>query len=112
MAWESFKSVTRKDKLGSFWNHRGLDKPYDTAVMLRVRLARRKTGLNTPVKYFTDRSKAVLILWIFYVFFCLAFAMPLCASVYMCKAKRGKRPRGQSTPIDNTYVQVTMFFFT
>ena len=38
-----------------------------------------------PVKYFTDRSKAVLLLWIFYVFFfCLVFAMPLCASVYMC----------------------------
>ena len=24
------------------------------------------------------------ILWIFYVFFCLVFAMPLCASVYAC----------------------------
>ena len=35
-------------------------------------------------KYFTDRSKAVLLLWIFYVFFCLVFAMLLCASVYMC----------------------------
>ena len=31
-----------------------------------------------------DRSKAVLLLWIFYVFFCLVFAMPLCMSVYMC----------------------------
>ena len=36
-------------------------------------------GLSSPVNYFTDRSKAVLLLWIFYV-----FAMPLCASVYMC----------------------------
>ena len=27
------------------------------------------TGLNPPVKYFTDRSKAVLLLWIFYGFF-------------------------------------------
>ena len=26
-----------------------------------------KTGLSPPVKYFTDRSKAVLLLWIFYV---------------------------------------------
>ena len=36
------------------------------------------------VKYFTDRSKAVLLLWIFYVFvlFCVCFV--LCASVYMC----------------------------
>ena len=37
-----------------------------------------------PVKYFTDRPKAVLLLWIFYVFFCLSFAMPLCTSVYVC----------------------------
>ena len=29
---------------------------------------RRKTGLSPPVKYFTDRSKEVLLLWIFYVF--------------------------------------------
>ena len=28
--------------------------------------------------------KVVLLLWIFYVFFCLVFAMPLYASVYMC----------------------------
>ena len=35
---------------------------------------------SPPVKYFTDHSKAVLLLWIF---FCLVFAMPLCASVYM-----------------------------
>ena len=41
-------------------------------------------NLSPPVKYFTDRSKAVLLLWIFYVFFCPAFAMSMCASVYMC----------------------------
>ena len=34
--------------------------------------------------WFTDRSKAVLLLWILYVFFCLVFDMSLCASVYMC----------------------------
>ena len=33
-----------------------------------------------PVKYFTDRSKAVLLL----CFFCLSLAMPLCTSVYVC----------------------------
>ena len=33
---------------------------------------------------FTDRSKAVLLLWITYVFFCLMFVMPLCVSVYLC----------------------------
>ena len=42
---------------------------------------RRETGLSPPVKYFTDRFKAVLLLWISYVCFCLVFAMPLCASV-------------------------------
>ena len=48
-------------------------------------MAHRETGLSPPVKYFTDRSKAVLLLWIFNVFlFCLVFAMSLCASVYMC----------------------------
>ena len=41
--------------------------------------------LSPPVKYFTDHSKAVLLLWIFYVvFFCLTFAMLLYASIYMC----------------------------
>ena len=53
-------------------------------IKLRVRLVHRQTGLSPPVKDFTDRSKAVLLLWIFYVFFCLVFAMPLYASVYMC----------------------------
>ena len=33
---------------------------------------RRETGLSPPVKYFTDRSKAVLLLWIFYVCFFLS----------------------------------------
>ena len=32
-----------------------------------MRLARCKTGLSPPVKYFTDRSKWVLLLWIIYV---------------------------------------------
>ena len=36
----------------------------------------RKVGLSLPVKYFTDRSKAVLLLWIIYlisVLFCYDF---------------------------------------
>ena len=33
---------------------------------------------SPPVKYFTDRSKAVLLLSILYVLFCLVFVMPLC----------------------------------
>ena len=44
---------------------------------------RRGTSLSPPVKYFTDRSKAVLLLWIF-SFFCLLFAMPLCACLFIC----------------------------
>ena len=45
---------------------------------------RRETGLSPPVKYFTDCSKAVLLLWIIlkYVFFYLVFVIPLCASVW------------------------------
>ena len=34
---------------------------------IRVRLARRETGLSPPMKYFTDRSKAVVLLWVIYV---------------------------------------------
>ena len=40
--------------------------------------------LSPPIRYFTDRSKALVLLWIFYVFFCLVFAMHLYASAYMC----------------------------
>ena len=42
-----------------------------------------KTSLSPPVKYFTERSKAVLLLWIFYVFFCLVFVC-LCARQFIC----------------------------
>ena len=45
---------------------------------------RRETGLSPPVKCFTDRSKAVLLLWIFYVFVLSCVCYVLCASVYMC----------------------------
>ena len=38
----------------------------------------------TIVEYFTDRSKAVLLLWIFYVFVLSCVCYVLCASVYMC----------------------------
>ena len=45
---------------------------------------RRWAGLSLQVKYFTGRSKAVLIYGSFMFFFCLVFAMPLYTSVYMC----------------------------
>ena len=41
-------------------------------------------SLSPPVKYFTDRSKAVLLLRNLLYLFCFVFAMSLCASVYMC----------------------------
>ena len=44
---------------------------------------RRKTGLSPPVKYFTDRSEAVLFCGSFMFLFCLVFAMSLCTSVYI-----------------------------
>ena len=42
-----------------------------------------ETGLSPPVKYFTDRSKAVLLLWIFYVFV-LSCLLCLCARLFIC----------------------------
>ena len=47
-------------------------------------MARRKTGLSPPVKYFTDRSKAVLLLWIFYVFCSVLCLLCLCARLFVC----------------------------
>ena len=40
---------------------------------LRARLVHRQTGLSHAVKHFTDRSKAVLLLWIVYVISVLFF---------------------------------------
>ena len=40
-------------------------------------------GESPPVKYFTDRSKAVLVLWIFYVFF-LFRLLCLCVRLFIC----------------------------
>ena len=36
------------------------------------------------MKYFNDRSRAVLLLWVFCVFFLFVFAVSLCASVCVC----------------------------
>ena len=49
---------------------------------LRVRLARHETGLSLPVKYFTDRSKAVLLLLISYVISVL-FSLCVCARLFI-----------------------------
>ena len=42
-----------------------------------------KLDFSPPVKYFTDRSKAVLHLWIFYVFSVLCL-LCLCARLFIC----------------------------
>ena len=44
---------------------------------------RRETGLSPPVKYCTDRSMAVLLLWIFYVFSVLCL-LCLCVRLFIC----------------------------
>ena len=42
-----------------------------------------ETGLSHPVKYCTDRSKAVLLLWIFYVFLsCVCYAF-VCVCLFV-----------------------------
>ena len=43
----------------------------------------RETGLSPPVKYFTDRSNAVLLLWILYAVFVLCL-LCLCARLFIC----------------------------
>ena len=62
---------------------------------LRVRFVRRETGLSTPVKYFSDRSRAILLLWIIYVFFVLCL-LCLYARLFICafRSLAGKGPLG------------------
>ena len=56
---------------------------------LKARLAR-KTGLSPPVKYFTDRSKAVLLLWIFFFLSCVYYVF-VCVCLYvLCGHLLGK----------------------
>ena len=51
------------------------------------------TSLSPPVKYFTERSKAVLLWWIFYVFCSVLCLLCLCARLFICAlwspAKKG-----------------------
>ena len=43
---------------------------------------RRETGLSPPRKYFTDRSKAILLLWIFLCFSVLCL-LCLCVRLFI-----------------------------
>ena len=53
---------------------------------------RRETGLSPPVKYFTDRSKAILLLWIFYVFVlsCVCYVFVRVCLYVLCGHLLGK----------------------
>ena len=69
------------DKLGVFHANQ-TSMPCSTSE-LRVGW-RCETGLSPPVKYIYWPFQDGTSLWIIYVFFCLVFVMPLCASVYLC----------------------------
>ena len=59
----------------------------------RVRLSHRETGLSPPVKYFNDRSRAVLLLWIicviYVLFFLLCFRARLFIDALWSPARKG-----------------------
>ena len=70
------------------------NRPFMTEILLMGRKESNQTnklilpwrseiGLSPPVKYFTDRSKVVLLLWIFYVFSVLCL-LCLCTSLFIC----------------------------
>ena len=64
---------------------------------------RRETGLSPPAKYFTDRSKAVLLLWIIYVFLsCVCYAF-VCVCLFVpCGHLLGKGwPLGLAFVVSN-----------
>ena len=51
-----------------------------------------EVGLSPPVKYFTDRSKAILLLWIFYVFVlsCVCYVFVRVCLYVLCGHLLGK----------------------
>ena len=53
---------------------------------------RRETDLSPPVKYFTDRSREVLLLWIFYVFVlsCVCYVFVRVCLYVLCGHLLGK----------------------
>ena len=55
----------------------------DVSPLFRISRWRRETGLSPPVKYFTDPSKTLLLLWIFYVFSVLCL-LCLCVRLLIC----------------------------
>ena len=74
------------------------DEPFDFVIKfesdnwylhdLRVMLG--QTGLSPPVKYFTDRSKVVLLLWIICVVYVLCLSFFRVCSLLPCGYLLGK----------------------
>ena len=64
-----------------------------------------------PVKYFTDRPKAVLLLWIFYVFSVFRL-LCLCARLFMCDlfVFVALRPKSTAMVIAGRSVHLTTLF--
>ena len=56
----------------------------DVSPLIRISRWRCETGLSPPVKYFTEASKAVLLLLIFYVFFSVLCLLCPCVRLLMC----------------------------
>ena len=67
-------SECKTEKRNSQCEHRQPLEQTRGLVLVQGRGLRRETGLSPPVKYFTDRSKAVLLLWI------ICFIYVLCLS--------------------------------
>ena len=58
---------------------------YELGKSDKMRGWRLESGLSPPVKYFADRSKAVLLSLVdLLCYFCLVSVMNLRASVYLC----------------------------
>ena len=59
--------------------------PKSVLVYIRIKgeVGAVKIGLSPPVKYCTDRSEAVLLLWIFYIFqSCVSYAF-VCVCLFV-----------------------------
>ena len=72
---------------------------YKSTSVLRVSLTRCESGLSPPVKYFTDRSKAALLLWIIYVI-SLLFLLDTFCNLILSSAEKtfGKSKIHNSNP--------------
>ena len=60
---------------------------FPKCVLVYIRIKgggwRRGTGISPPVKYCTDHSKTVLLLWIFYVFLSCVYYVFVCVCLFV-----------------------------